>query len=613
MSGSTIYDIRVRYTADDKASKTLGSIASSADRAKISLGQVKGLILAVGTGAAMMAGKRALIDYNSQIDQMKIGMSTIITMQMHKPWEQARKEADRLVENLQEIAKKSPATTKDFVEMASAIAPAVAMMGGGVGKLQSLTQGAVIAGMATGTRPDVAALDIQQMLMGTVNLRDRMARQLLGSRGIDHLDFNKKTAKERAEITESLLNDPALKKAADAMGESFAGQVSTFKDQLQIGLGKVGLPLMQEITKEVKKWNTWIEKNPAKIRMITKELSSMLISSFNFLKDTAKFFVDHRETLLAIAQAFLVFKGTQIAGMALNTVVGGLKNFTNTIRSTTVGMVNMIGGAGGATGVRGAFGGLINVLRGAGGVIPSLGLLAAGAFTLWKILNKPNADREAGAKRLNAALGERAGEMGRLADLKRQRDVLERALMNKGIGVWEQKNTPEYAELQKLSGSIAKMEERMTFNTKMTPAQMQEDARILRDLREISPGMAKIIAEDLSGYDKSALINNKKQLGLTGLHETDVIQVLDSIYSRYRFRLGELEKLAYPEKFAQEEVAAGEEWSPGNIDKLNMNVTINKIEVASEDPDRFVFGAVKAFERAAKNPTQAEHAITGGF
>jgi hypothetical protein len=38
-------------------------------------------------------------------------------------------------------------------------------------------------------------------------------------------------------------------------------------------------------------------------------------------------------------------------------------------------------------------------------------------------------------------------------------------------------------------------------------------------------------------------------------------------------------------------------------EKAKVNVTINRIEVASEDPNRFVFRMVSAFRNASKNPS----------
>jgi hypothetical protein len=46
--------------------------------------------------------------------------------------------------------------------------------------------------------------------------------------------------------------------------------------------------------------------------------------------------------------------------------------------------------------------------------------------------------------------------------------------------------------------------------------------------------------------------------------------------------------------------------------KPNVNITIQRIEVQSDDPDRYAFGLVEAFRDAVKNPSAAVRAIREG-
>lgn len=612
---STIYDIRLRYTTDDKASKGIAAIASVSDRANKSLGGLKTALVGLGAGAALLAGKRMLIDYNSEIDQMKIGMSTVMSMQMHKPFQAARKEADLLVTNLQELAKKSPATTKDFVEMASSIAPAVAMMGGGIGKLESLSAGAVTAGLATGTRADVAALDIQQMLMGTVSMRDRMARQLISSKGMDHTEFNKMGAKERAGMTEELLNSPALKAAADAMGASFAGQVSTFKDQLQIAIGKVGLPLMTQMTSQVQKWNTWIERHPREIARYTKQLSGMLTSSFNFLRETAAFFVEHKELLMGIAKVFLVFKAGQYAQGIMGNVIGGLTRMGTGLKQVGGVFAGFLSGSGGLKGVTGAFGGLTRVLMGAGGVIPIFGALATAAFSLFNAfgVGAERRRREEMGGRLNEVIGERTKALNRQKELSTWIKAHEVGPLT---GFQDDPATRKERERKQAELDAIRKQHGFgrdqNFMYQTTDATKQADATMLRSLREENSMLANAIREDFSGFDRQFLVNLQNSKGYDSQRTAELITVLEDIFARNN--TDELYKLAHPEIYgAKEDIKPEEEWKAPTREGMDMNVTIHKIEVQSPDPDRFVFGMVNTLGQAAKNPTQAEHVITGGF
>lgn len=617
MSNSTIYDIRLKYTADDQATKKVAGLAAATERAQRSTFGLSKLLAGIGVGTAFVAGKKLLIDYNNQIDKMKIGMGTVISMQMKKPFTEARKEADLLVNRLQEVAKKSPATTKDFVEMANAIAPMAAMMGGGIGKIQKLTEGAVIAGMATGVRADVAALDVRQMLAGTVTQRDMMANQLLNAKGIAKDDFNAMGGAQRAQLTEEMLQDPALKKAADAFGKSFSGQISTFQDQMQIAFGAVGLPLMKSISGEVKKWNTWIEKNPAKIAAFSKTLSSGLVKGFEFLRGTAAFFVEHGDLLMGIAKTFMVFKATSMIGGTIGSVAAGINGMVGALAKGTAGMVGVLQGNGGLIG---KFSGLIGVLGGPMGVIKILGLLGTAAYGLFQFFkDESDEKRKAGGKKMLETLGEQAvKDQARRKVLKQELESLDyERRSNKRDG----KDTPGYEERrERRLNELTNMDRR--YNS---PEGKQTIANTLKTLGEQYDGListsdgqggamtvdVQSLRHKLAGkeIDEKSGMAALRALALMAGKDADALLRNDEKSLTF-YGAGQL---AYPERYLDE--TNPEEWKDPAADPTSgdINITIQKIEVASEDPDRFVHGAIKAFERAAKNPTQAATTIPGGF
>jgi hypothetical protein len=53
-------------------------------------------------------------------------------------------------------------------------------------------------------------------------------------------------------------------------------------------------------------------------------------------------------------------------------------------------------------------------------------------------------------------------------------------------------------------------------------------------------------------------------------------------------------------------------YKPNMSAKPNVNITIQRIEVQSDDPDRYAFGLVEAFRDAVKNPSAAVRAIREG-
>lgn len=614
MSTSTVYDVKVRYTLDDRTSKGLGGIASAADRAAQKTFSLRGALTALGAGAAFAAGKRFLIDYNSEIDKMRIGMSTIISMQFKKPFEQARQEADALFMRFEELAKKSPSTTKDFIEMGNALAPVIAMLGGGTKQIEKFAQGGLLAALATGTRAEVAALDIKQMLMGTVSSKDFMAQQLLASRGLSSEDFNDMDAVKRANLVESILQDPALLRSADEFGASFAGAVSTFQDQLEIALGQVGKPLMTALTAEVSKWNTWIEKHPRTIGKIVSEVGDMISSSFEFIRSAAGWLVENRDTLMSIAKVFLVFKGASLATNVFAGFAQGAAGLVQQLKTAGATLAGTIAGNG-TSGLTGAFRGLVGVLSGAGGVIPVFATLATAAYQLWRTFTDFNNDVDAKNRRMDFA--EALGVAGNATTRLRELDKLFTS------------KPGQASPAEKLDKDVR---ERLSTERSKLRAQLADPAVMGPILRAVSEAREKHGFrgfDDMSRDSFSQLVKQGISAGefrMLFADNADAKQLISELHDTYKAFASmdamtrfDVFRAAFPEQFkdqlkselpTQAELSS---WMPQSPEKADVKVTIHKIEVASEDPDRFVHGLVKVAEKGLKNPTQAASAIAGGF
>jgi hypothetical protein len=53
-------------------------------------------------------------------------------------------------------------------------------------------------------------------------------------------------------------------------------------------------------------------------------------------------------------------------------------------------------------------------------------------------------------------------------------------------------------------------------------------------------------------------------------------------------------------------------YKPNMAGKPTFNLNISRIEVQSDDPDRFAFGLVEGFKDAVKNPSQSRFAVREG-
>lgn len=602
---STVYDVKVRYALDDRASKGASGMASGFDKASSSAMSLKGVLATIGGAAVLKKGYDALIGFNNEIDQMKIGLSTVMQMQLHLPFAKAKNEADKLFDVFQQMAKKSPATTKDFMEMANAIAPAVALAGGGPEKLAKLTQGGVIASMVLGVRSDVAALDIKQMLAGTVSTKDQLAQQLLGSQGIKHEDFNKMSGDKRAGLVEKMLSQDSLKTAADQFGESFKGQISTIQDTLQMALGNVGKPLMASITAEVKKMNTWIERHPKLIAEWGSKLSATIKGAFEFVKSVSGWLVDNKEILFAIGKTFLAFKGAQLGTNIFKNFVGGMSNLVEKMKGAGSTVASLFSG-GGSGSVTGGFKGLVGILSGAGGVIPALGLMAGAVGIVTELLNT-HAEDDKKARAAQIDINEAIGDIPEMMDRRQQ---LKDTLAGKGMMAGMSKDP---MMRQRMETELEGINKNLFDPEKMGAAiqKIDEEAR-----KHGGSGFRDSTKSMMSISDLPSMFDYEDQ-GKSKKVTEEVMRFMESFNHLTMDQRDSAFKAAFPEQYGitkqdtpeQSDPSAG--WKAGS--GKDINVTIQKIEVASEDPDRFVFGIAKLSENAAKHPTSSQHTVVGGF
>ncbi len=595
-SNSTVYDISVKYRMDDKATGGIKGLASATDKAASSAWSLKGALAAAGGMAALHFGKELLVDFNQEMDDLKISMTTVMQMNMHMPFEKASAAADKLFFTFQDMAKVSPAMTKDFMEMASAIAPAVSAAGGDIGKLEKMTQGAIGAGIAFHVRPDQMSMDIQEMLAGNVRLSSRTANQMIRSQGLDHKEFNALSGKDRAKMTEKILGDPAIMKALERSSHTMAGEMSTVKDNLQIALGEVGRPMMVAMTEEVRKWNTWIENHPKLIKEYVTSFANMIKDAFSFVKSVGGWLVDNRELLFSIAKAFLLFKGAQMGSNMVKTFAEGISKMGSSLMDGANTIKGMFSTGGGFVSVLGAMPGAI------GAAVQGLSLFVGALEIASALLNTHSAqdkkNRE-NAISLNEATGDIPGLLERNKDIRKN---------------WKGASADAKEKMQT---------ELFANNAKLGPEGMGLALRKINEVSEKNGGASlKDMSNDVNGLLSRTLL---AQLPDTYSHDsvtenTKIMRQVDATLTHFQNMTAadrlEALKVAFPDQYGMptpaEDKSPGKDWSGGNGD-TKVSVTINKVEVASEDPDRFVFGLVQIADQAVKHRTQSKHAMSGGL
>lgn len=597
MSERTSYVVGLDYLVKDEASRSIGKIgkaAASASRSSDGLTRTLKHLTAGYLGfRGLDLAKRTLIDFNASMDQMRIGLTTVIASQMHRPFAAARADATQLLGTLQQMAKASAGTTADFASMASQIAGAVTNSGMGLKDLAEITQGAVTAASAFGAQADVLALDITQMLNGVVGARDRYAKLLLGGAGYTTESFNKLDPAKRASELEKMLTSPTLKAAAKEFGDSFTGQVSTLKDQLQITLGEIGLPLVKRITEELRHWNQYLSQNKAQVAEFARDFSHALVKGFEVVKSTMSWVVQHKDLLLTLAKAALVLK----AGSLVGGIVGGMAGRG----------AGLLGGIGRGVGALAGGGGLATVGGeglaglGASGVGALAGGVVAGAgYTGYKIRKAYDDRREqvqgeeqqikflqaaAAAYRQHGRFGnpevvwrqlERMGIVhGNKLDVGHVRDL--------GMKYVEQRDV-----ISGLQGALAAKQLRAAVH--------QWQNTVVREFTIGAPGSAH---EIMIAYNREFVDHARRM----ALQFRDTMAMMLGQFAPARFLGPRPEEAGLNLKKLLEASA-----KPSQV-----NIKIQHLEVPARDPDRFVHDFTRAVARRVRAPTQAATALTGGF
>lgn len=327
---TTTYRVQTIFEAKDAASSAMKDIAKHAKEAAHATEGLKATLQ--GMGAAFVGSKifheakKAIWDYNSEIEQSKTKIAGMLTMfttaDLEKSWDRATVSVDRF----QEMARKSTLTTKDLVETSELLARPLLQAGLSMGQVEKMTFGVANASKAFGIRGEVAAMDIEQALSVGVHQRDRFARNLLAQKGVNlsQTQFNALSQDKKVEALEKALTSESITKLAAKQGEgTLVGVQSTLQDTMQIMMSKVGKPLFTAITNEIREWNVWLDKNSMTLEDIGHTVGQDLVRAFDAVKSVFSWIYDHKDTLIEVAKAYAAFAiGSKLIGGAGSSVMG---------------------------------------------------------------------------------------------------------------------------------------------------------------------------------------------------------------------------------------------------------------------------------------------------
>jgi hypothetical protein len=649
---STVYDVKVRYSVDNKAgrsatqglTKDVRQLGNEAKRTSGIFGRLGAA--AVAAFGARAAGK-ALIGFNATVEDTKNQIAGMLALSKKTDLSAQIGVADRLYGNLQKRAASLPGTTSEYVQMLGSLTQPLSAAGATLKEMEDLTVNSVVGAKALGIAWDVASRDIDQALRGQFRSTDAFTGKLLGSMGYSgeegRAKFNAMGAGQRKEALQAALMQKQLTQLAAAQGASFGGMLSTLQDTVEQFLGKVGAPLFRVITAELKQWNAWISSNEAKLEGMAQTIGGGLVTGFQAIRETIAFLVSHIDEIIMAGKVWAAVKVGSMAMTGASAVAGSFAGgkaggFLDFFRGASDGF-----DADGNYTHKGAGRGRSKV----GGIKGALGsadlLLGAGVagYTLGNALGLDEVGKTLGGK-FAQLTGRADSSTLAMEKLERQTAHLARTAAEAAQALG---NTP--SALVRAAGASLNFKEQADLvegthkaweKAKANPNDLEAQMWYARKKADMEA--AGISAADFGGRGAMGYVDHMRAKATT----TDVRNTAAGGATMIAMNLGiqkltEYQRKSLETEQAQEQIAAymvaslarGDLINPDTVmeilrrntadpsgtkktlsDKPKVNVTIQRIEVQSDDPDRMAFGLIESFRDAAKNPSSALSAIREG-
>lgn len=648
---TTTYRVETELTAKDNASLAFSAVTRTAELAHKTVSSLRTGLGLLGVGLGFHEAKKGLIDFNTQLEDSRVVMSGMLTMFTGAPLEKAWDRAGQSVDTFNKMAAKSSLTTKDLIGMASMIERPLLQAGVRMNDIEKITFGAANAAKAFGISAEVAAMDIQQALSAGVHVRDRFAMSLLAQKGIDYTParFNALSMNKKVEVLSNATQSSAINAMSKKQGEdTLSGVTSTLEDNLQLAMGRTGLGLFKEVTKEIQSWNTWIEKNALAIDKFGAVVSDKLVVGFRYMKEVASFLYDHSSALIELGKIWTVSKLAGSLGGSLGVGGGNLSAITGTLGPLGDGIAKSVRAGVLSMAIR--FPSLINPMNSVMKVASGLGG-AAGALGPAGILGIGYAAHELGEylgvhRALTAVIDP---TRSKLISLKESMEIFDDALKKTAAQMSNEKGALGTQASRNAIGSVEYMKsqlnilgdiqsgryshlgaaiglDRGTKNTMLAKVGFDEDER----KRLQSPGERMIAIAQLTSR-----INSVGSRTYLASHETDkgIEAAMNLMTPAQRSSIDSNKATQIVmEKFMQLFSSSGYGMTglnaalmaPAEIKKLllsdsvdpfkgasiNQNITNNiKVEVAAKDPDRWIMELDQKIARKIRAPSQARGSV----
>jgi hypothetical protein len=256
------------------------------------LGRTAALAASAGGALGLYFGfrelKAGLIDYNAEIEQMKIGIAGAVSSMAQFRAENSAAQnymrwldvADGAINKLRDDAKRLVGTTKDFVQGFSMLSGPIAQTGLAQTSSQLVRMTRefnrlAVAASAVHMGGDIATgvSQLMRMLYGQSGAEMRMA-QVMRIVGDEAQRFNKMSPAERYRyLREELVK---FQPAVQSFGDSWEGVTSTMQDTAEIIMGQLGKPVFGRLKTYIQEANEWIERHDKQINKLVETYGNKL-------------------------------------------------------------------------------------------------------------------------------------------------------------------------------------------------------------------------------------------------------------------------------------------------------------------------------------------------
>jgi hypothetical protein len=404
-----------------------------------------------------------------------------------------------------------------------------------------------------------------------------------------------------------------MKQAAIAMGNSWKGVTSTLEDLIDINAAKAGEPLFRALKQELAGINDYLMSHQTEVAEWSQKVSDALIAGFGAVKDGIAFLVAHRELLLKLAEGWLALK------------VGGALG------------AGALGGAAGGAGGPGFAASLGLAFQGSSGAVarsqvqalkqaaPSIGQVIGGAMQGFMLSKFAGAEGwQADITAALGALGQLPGPIGAvstaLMGLKVGLDLLAKYVDEnqqreiRSIETAESFSATFQRNQANVNDITSLLENRRALEQTLASGQFgegQTGADYAAALATNRSAVSAAVIDEVTKARTEGLITPSAQFDVQKFHAmaagfgwdpTKVALVTEDFT-----RAVEAMKIANPEFFKPKDKAEQvQQKKPAPV-----NVNIQRIEVSSRDPGRFVYGLAEIADKAVRAPTQARRARRG--